>query len=153
DNAPLHALKDGVDGGNGVYNYGASSTFPNQTWESTNYWVDVVFSTASTVVPTVTSQTPAPAATRVSPPTPVKATFNESVIARSISFTLKDILGTAVDATMGYDDPSHKVTLTPKAALATATTYTATVSGAKDAAGNVMPSPVSWSFTTIASLT
>src|SRR5262249_49333986 len=59
DNAPLHALKDGVDGGNGVYNYGASSTFPNQTWESTNYWVDVVFSTASTVVPTVTSQTPA----------------------------------------------------------------------------------------------
>jgi hypothetical protein len=30
DNAPLHALKDGVSGGNGVYAYGSASTFPKQ---------------------------------------------------------------------------------------------------------------------------
>ena len=42
DNAPLHALQDGVSGGNGVYIYGAS-LFPFQTYNSTNYWVDVVF--------------------------------------------------------------------------------------------------------------
>ena len=44
DNAPLHALANGVSGGNGVFAYGASGTFPNQTWNSANYWVDVVFS-------------------------------------------------------------------------------------------------------------
>ena len=42
DNPPLHALADGVSGGDGVYAYGASSVFPNQTWSSANYWVDVV---------------------------------------------------------------------------------------------------------------
>ena len=43
DNAPLHALANNVSGGNGVYRYGASSLFPNQTWNSSNYWVDVTF--------------------------------------------------------------------------------------------------------------
>lgn len=40
--APLHALQDGTNGGNGVYRYGASG-FPNQSYHSNNYWVDVVF--------------------------------------------------------------------------------------------------------------
>ena len=43
DNPPLRVLADGVLGGNGVYAYGASSVFPNQTWYAANYWVDVVF--------------------------------------------------------------------------------------------------------------
>ena len=32
-------------GDNGVYKYGASSAFPNESWNSTNYWVDANFST------------------------------------------------------------------------------------------------------------
>jgi hypothetical protein len=43
DNPPLHALANGVSGGNGVYAYGSSSAFPNQTWNARNYWVDVVW--------------------------------------------------------------------------------------------------------------
>ena len=42
DNGPLHALQNGVNGGNGVYLYG-SGGFPTETWQSSNYWVDVVF--------------------------------------------------------------------------------------------------------------
>jgi hypothetical protein len=45
DNAPLHALQDGVSGGDGVYTYSSTSSFPNNTWQSSNYWVDVVFTT------------------------------------------------------------------------------------------------------------
>jgi hypothetical protein len=41
-NGPLTALADGADGGNGVYLYGAGG-FPNQTYNASNYWVDVVF--------------------------------------------------------------------------------------------------------------
>jgi hypothetical protein len=44
-NGPLTALADGVDGGDGVYRYGASA-LPTDTWRSTNYWVDVVFVTS-----------------------------------------------------------------------------------------------------------
>ncbi len=40
---PLHGLADGASGGNGVYAYSASSVFPSQSWQSSNYWVDVVF--------------------------------------------------------------------------------------------------------------
>jgi sulfur relay (sulfurtransferase) complex TusBCD TusD component (DsrE family) len=49
DNPPLHALTNGVSGANSVYAYGASSAFPNQTWNAANYWVDVVFSPATTL--------------------------------------------------------------------------------------------------------
>jgi len=43
DRAPLHALKDGASGGNGLYLYGAASGFPTSTYASSNYWVDVLF--------------------------------------------------------------------------------------------------------------
>jgi hypothetical protein len=43
DNGPLHALRDGADGANGIYRYGTGGGFPTSTWNSTNYWVDVVF--------------------------------------------------------------------------------------------------------------
>jgi hypothetical protein len=43
DTAPLHALSDGSSGGNGVYAYGANSTFPMGSYNASNYWVDVIF--------------------------------------------------------------------------------------------------------------
>jgi fibronectin type 3 domain-containing protein len=46
DTPPLHALQDGVSGGNGVYLYGAGG-FPANTFGSSNYWVDVVFNSAA----------------------------------------------------------------------------------------------------------
>lgn len=46
DNGPLHALANGVAGnGNGVYRYSSGTVFPNSSYQSTNYWVDVVFET------------------------------------------------------------------------------------------------------------
>lgn len=44
-NSPLYALQDGESGANSVYIYesGASHTFPTLTYQSTNYWVDVLF--------------------------------------------------------------------------------------------------------------
>ncbi|MBX4950480.1 DUF4082 domain-containing protein [Rhizobium binae] len=39
--------------GNGVYRYGSTSLFPTSTFQSTNYWVDVMFTTsASNTTPT-----------------------------------------------------------------------------------------------------
>ena len=53
DRSPLHAPPTGAVGGNGVFVYGASG-FPTQTFNATNYWVDVVFdSTPDTVAPTI----------------------------------------------------------------------------------------------------
>ncbi|MFI7642191.1 DUF4082 domain-containing protein [Nonomuraea sp. NPDC049400] len=41
---PLVAPSDAASGGNGVYTYGATSTFPTSTFNASNYWVDLVFS-------------------------------------------------------------------------------------------------------------
>ena len=51
DSGPLHALQDGVSGGNGVYRWSSTSVFPDNTYDSENYWVDVLFSTAPATAP------------------------------------------------------------------------------------------------------
>jgi hypothetical protein len=51
-NGPLTALASGASSGNGVYLYG-SGGFPTQTYNASNYWVDVVFgATGGTTPPT-----------------------------------------------------------------------------------------------------
>jgi len=62
DDPPTHLLQNGVDGSNGIYSYSSISTFPASTFNSTNYWVDVVY------LPSV-SMPGAPAALLVNPPT------------------------------------------------------------------------------------
>ena len=97
---------------------------------------------------------PASGATGVATNTESQATFNEAVQASSITtttFTLKNSSGTAVAATVAYNSSTDTATLTPSAALAYGTTYTATVSGAKNTAGVAMSSKVTWSFTTATS--
>ena len=149
-----------VPANGGLYAYGGAGSFPNQTWNASNYWVDVVFSTSSTDVfstsstdttpPTVTAQNPGNNATGVPVTTSCAATFSESVQPSTINFVLKDGAGNVVPSTVTYTDTTHTATLTPSSALATSTTYTATVSGVKDLAGNVMTAPVTETFTTVA---
>ena len=45
DSPPLHAPTSPVANGNGVFAYGTSQ-FPTQTFNASNYWVDVVFATS-----------------------------------------------------------------------------------------------------------
>jgi hypothetical protein len=48
--APLHVAGDSP----GVYSYGTSIKYPANSWQSSNYWVDVVFVPGSTTPPPVT---------------------------------------------------------------------------------------------------
>jgi len=43
-NGPLKALADGEDGNNGLYSYSPTNIFPASSYNSSNYFVDVVFS-------------------------------------------------------------------------------------------------------------
>lgn len=149
DNPPLHALRNGISGANGVFRYGANSLFPSTGSLQTNYWVDVVFAeTAGDVTPPiVTTRSPAANASGVATTTDVQATFSEDVVRPTIQFALTDAGGTAVTATTSYDSLTRTAKLVPTQPLANGKTYTATVSGAQDAAGNTL-APTSWSFTT-----
>lgn len=161
DSAPLSGLASGVSGGNGVYTYG-TNTMPTSSFNSTNYWADVVFTDqaiADTTAPTISSVIPtagsAGASTRVAP----TATFSEPLNASTVTsttFSLKDSTGAAVAATISYDIATLKATLAPSSPLTTNTTYTATIkggaSGVKDTAGNPLAADYTWTFTTSNSL-
>ncbi len=155
DNVPLHALADGVSGGNGLFLYGASA-FPTQSFNAGNYWVDLVFMPgADSTPPTVIGVTPGSGFTGISTATTVTATFSEAINASTLTtntFVLRDPSNAAVTATVGYNSSTRVATLTPSAALAVSTTYTATLTsgsgGVKDLAGNALASNVTWSFTT-----
>jgi len=69
DAAPLHALRSGVDGGNGVYAYAASPQVPTQSYLDANYWVDVAYGTSSAPTPP-----PASAGSTIWPKTATPAT-------------------------------------------------------------------------------
>src|SRR5918997_4971602 len=160
ENGPLRALRDGEDAGaNGVYAYGPSGSFPNNTWRSENYWVDVVFETGpappDTTPPTLGTVTPGRGATNVATGANVTAQFSEALTAATVnttSVTLRDATGAVVPAAVGYDAGTRTATLDPAAALAAGATYTATVkggsAGVKDLAGNALAADETWTFTT-----
>ena len=157
DNPPLHALANTVSV-NGVYRYGSSSGFPTSSFSSTNYWVDVVFTTTATdtTPPTVTTTAPANAATGVATNANVTATFSEVMTPSSLTTTTFLLRtggagqsGTLVAASVTYNATTRVATLNPTPANLAAGTYTATLlaSGVKDLAGNALAADVTWSFT------
>jgi hypothetical protein len=153
DNTPLHAPRDGVDGVNGVYRFGTG--FPTLAWQSANYWVDVVFAAGGgapdTSAPAVTARTPGPGATGVATTTVATATFSEPVQGATVAMAIRDPAGASVPGGVAYNANTGRATVTPTSALGVGTTYTVTVSGAADQAGNVM-ADTSWSFTTVGGL-
>jgi hypothetical protein len=146
---PLTALASGVDGPNGVYRYGAGGGFPSTSTGSTNYWVDVVFDNVlivDTTPPTVADRSPAPGTTGVLQGANVTATFSERVVPESISFVVTDAANNPVTGVLTYDSATRKATFNPTGPLNANATYTVTVSGTTDRAGNVMAA-TTWSFT------
>ncbi len=161
----MHLLSDTAGGGNGVYAYGSTSSFPSSTFSATNYWVDVVFQPQATgpdtTSPTVLSVTPPDAATGISINSSLSAVFNEPLDLATVSTStveLRDASNALVSASVSYDAATRTARLTPNAALSGESTYTATLKGGsvepviRDVAGNPLVANVSWSFTTAAPL-
>ena len=141
---PLTALASG-----GAYAYGSSSTFPSNSANAMNYWVDVVYTTPSgTFSPTVSSATPSSGSSGNPITVAPTATFSQAVLPSTASFTLKAPNGNTVPGTTSFNSADTVATFTPTTSLAADTTYTATVSGAQNTFGTPMSSPYSWSFTT-----
>ena len=148
DSAPLHAARNTATSGNGLYIYGAASTFPTQSYNAENYWVDVMYSAAPATAPAITSTSPVGGATGVAITTAPTATFNQAVTSSSGSFTVKDSANNPVPGSLSFT--SNAWIFKPTANLAYSTTYTATVSGVTNSSGQTLASTFSWSFTTAA---
>ncbi len=160
DRAPIHLLRDGIAGGNGVYQYAASSTFPSASFNASNYWVDVVFSLTGppdTTAPTISTRTPAAGASGVSIASTVTVTFSEAIDPGSLtsaSFELRNAANAVVSGSLTYNTTTLTATLAPTTSLNAGATYTVFVRGGaieprvKDLAGNPLSADETWSFTT-----
>ena len=159
-NPPLEFLANTVSP-NGVYAYSSSSVFPNSSFDSTNYWVDIVYYSAVVLTPSVVTVSPVNASTSVATGTSVTATFSESMNASTINtgtFELSSASGgeggAQVPATVSYNSSTKTATLAPSQPLNYSTTYSAAVeggtNGVQDLNGNLLASSYIWSFTTTA---
>ena len=97
--------------------------------------------------PTISAQSPAANATGVSTLIDVRASFSEPIQSATLVMQLRNSGNQLVAAAVTYDAPSRTATLDPTAELTGSQTFTVTVSGARDLAGNTMAT-VSWAFTT-----
>ncbi|MEK0156356.1 DUF4082 domain-containing protein [Arthrobacter oryzae] len=130
--------------------YGSPDAFPQNSFGNGNYFVDAVFDTVDSTPLTASGQWPLGGSSSVPQATTVGAVFSKPVTVSSVQFTLKAADGTTVAGTTGYDSTTRKVTFTPGAALALATTYTVTLSGTATS-GGTLTAGGTWSFTTVVS--
>ncbi|MEO7905070.1 MAG: DUF4082 domain-containing protein, partial [Candidatus Saccharimonadales bacterium] len=155
-NNNLTALKNGTDGGNGVYRYGSTSGFPTSSFGASNYWVDIIAGTPAvdTTAPAVVSTSPTVNATNVAVTTSVVATMSEAIDPETVtasSVTIVDSQGVTVGVTHSYDAAQRQITVAPSNSLSDGQTYTVTLTTAvKDVAGNPLSQAYSWTFTTAA---
>ncbi len=142
-------------GNNGVYRYGGAPAFPTDSYQNSNYWVDVQFTLtqpSDTSPPTVQSTSPANGATGVHIDAVAAATFNEALDPASIAGNarLESASGAVLPAGIAYDAATRSVRITPQAP-AFGATYTAVVvggaNGIRDLAGNRLAADVRWTFT------
>lgn len=136
---PLHTLANG-----GRYAYGASA--PLNT-SSSSYFVGPVFTVAPGAAPTVTTVAPADSTTSVPTSAKISVTFDTSIQPGSASITVTDPNGAVVPGTAGTEPLGPNASFAP-GSLAEATTYTVTVTGAKNLGGTPMSTPAVSTFST-----
>jgi phosphodiesterase/alkaline phosphatase D-like protein len=138
-----------VGGSSGIKDPAGSALAADVSWSFTTQGQDLT-------APTMTSRSPLPGATGMALSTTVTATFSEALDPATVStgtFELRNATEALVTATVTLSSAGQVATLAPTAALAYATTYTATLKGGaggiEDLAGNPLAADATWSFTTL----
>ncbi len=131
--------------------YSATITTGVQAPDGTALSVPVTWSFTTGAAVQITSRSPAPLATSVSPSSPVRVTFSKDLDPTTVNGTSVSLTGPggAVPASVTYDAPTRTAILTPSSQLALATSYTAHVTlGIKAADGAPLDAASDWTFTT-----
>jgi hypothetical protein len=130
--------------------FAVGNTFPTQTYQATNYFVDVVFTDSSSIPLLVTSRTPVPDTSSVPVGSDIVVGFSRAVQSGSVQVRLTPDGGSAttVPVTVAPGPDGRPVaTANPAADLQPGTRYTVTVD-ARDASGAALTPTDTWSFVT-----
>jgi hypothetical protein len=124
----LTAPASGSSGGNGLYAYGASSAFPNQSYNATNYWVDVLYERSIVNIAPVAAND---SGFQTDYETPL--TIQASTLLANDSDANNDPLsittvGNAVNGTVAFNSQVNAITFTPNVGYHGNASFTYTVS-------------------------
>jgi hypothetical protein len=142
DNAPLHVVPNSTSA-NGVYAYSATSTFPANSYQATNYWVDVLYApppAPGQVTNVVATAQPGAAGVTWSVP---------STGGAPSSYTVTPYVGTTAQSTTTVSGSTTSATIT---GLSQGTSYTFKVQ-ASNSAGPGPASAASNAITPLAAVT
>ncbi|MFC0247610.1 DUF4082 domain-containing protein [Citricoccus parietis] len=135
-------------GDNGLFRYGDGSASPNETWDSTNYFVDLLYAEAAAAPLSATSHQPADGAARVPVDARISAVFSGEPVPDTVEVSVTAAASEEpVAGSTEYETATRTVTFTPEGPLAGSTTYTVTVA-AEDASGTSISRGHQWSFQT-----
>lgn len=125
---------------NGVYAYGSSDAFPTNTYNATNYWVDVVYSKSSGAQPPVANNDSG-FTTLVNTALPIAASalLANDTDPNGLPLSISSV-SAPVNGTVAYNSSTQTVTFTPTANFTGAAGFTYTI---KDSAGGTASANVS----------
>ncbi|MCS3742993.1 DUF4082 domain-containing protein [Rhizobium sp. BK661] len=126
--------------GNGVYAYGTGSLFPTATYNSTNYWVDVLYQTAT--------QNASPIAANdsgISGVANTQLTILASALLANDSDPDGDAIsvtsvGNALHGTVSFDSQSNMITFTPETGYTGSASFSYTIADTKGATSTAQAS-------------
>jgi Domain of unknown function (DUF4082)/Fibronectin type III domain len=131
DNPPLHALAT-TTASNGLYHYGATSSFPTKSFNGGNYWVDVMY---GQLAPGRVTNVAAGAAG----PTSASVTWSAPATGGTpSSYKITPYAGATPQATKTVAAPATGATVT---GLTTGTAYTFTVTASNDSGAGAESAP------------
>lgn len=135
-------------GDNGLFRYGDNTAAPNETWGSTNYFVDLLYVEAAPAPLAASAQEPADGAVRVPVDTHISAVLSGEPQPDSVAVSMTaEGSDQQVAGTTAYEAATRTVTFTPEAPLAGSTTYAVTLA-AEDTSGTAISKGHQWSFQT-----
>ncbi len=138
---PLSSVATG-----GRYSYGTGSLTSTST---ANYFVDPVFTPAPASAPALRSISPGNQATSVAVTKHIQATFSTDIQPGSATITVKQTLGGAeVPSQTSGESQGAVATFVPTVDLDPGTSYTVSVSGARNLSGTPMTTTSTSTFTT-----
>ncbi|KQV70342.1 DUF4082 domain-containing protein [Rhizobium sp. Root1220] len=127
-NGPLTGLSAATSGGNGVFSYGANTTFPSSSYQASNYWVDVVFN-QSTVnsVPIAANDNGFSTYSNVPLSLAAAALLANDTDADGDPLSITGVSG-ATHGTVNFDGQSNTVVFNPTAGYVGAASFSYTIS-------------------------
>ncbi len=116
--------------GNGVFTYGSTSLFPTSTFQSTNFWVDVMFnpSTGTANLPPTAVNDSGPAVTRDTPVTITAASLLANDSDPNGDVLTITAVSAATHGTVALNTTNNTITFTPDAGYTGAAGFSYTIS-------------------------